>query len=244
MASRVLKTCGLYFKGNSYVRIPSSSASGGSGVNSSLKPDYITLAAWVYVTYNPPTWWGILCKPVDDAAWRSPHIQWKLGKSNISGQPFHFAISIGGTQYRVDSMTSVDSVLYKWTFLFGRFDGAKMEFFINNMLENSLSVSGKIDKYDTDAVVGRSGIRDPNEFFYGIVGMTLAWNRPLTDAEKDDLYNNGQYPKRIPKNGLILCLDFTEYEGDKAYDKSGYGNHGTIYGAEWVVKKAKGVVSI
>jgi len=31
--------------------------------------------------------------------------------------------------------------------------------------------------------------------------------------------------------GCVLWLDFLEPKGDTAYDKSGYGNHGTIYGA-------------
>jgi len=31
--------------------------------------------------------------------------------------------------------------------------------------------------------------------------------------------------------GCVLWLDFLEPEGDTAYDKSGYDNHGTIYGA-------------
>jgi len=34
--------------------------------------------------------------------------------------------------------------------------------------------------------------------------------------------------------GCVLWLDFLEPSGNVAYDKSGYGNHGTIYGAQRV----------
>ena len=34
--------------------------------------------------------------------------------------------------------------------------------------------------------------------------------------------------------GCVLWLDFLEPSGSVAYDKSGYGNHGTIYGAQRV----------
>ena len=35
------------------------------------------------------------------------------------------------------------------------------------------------------------------------------------------------------KRGCVLWFDFAELKGDKVYDLSGYGNHGTIYGATW-----------
>jgi hypothetical protein len=62
----------------------------------------------------------------------------------------------------------------------------------------------------------------------------------LSQDEISRIYNTGE----VIKDGLVLLLDFTEGEGTTAYDKSGLGNHGTIYGAEWVVKKAKRVLSI
>lgn len=33
--------------------------------------------------------------------------------------------------------------------------------------------------------------------------------------------------------GCVLWFDFAELKGDKVYDLSGNGNHGTIYGAKW-----------
>jgi len=74
----------------------------------------------------------------------------------------------------------------------------------------------------------------------GLIGEVRIYNRALTQDEISRIYNTGE----IIRDGLVLLLDFSEYEGSTAYDKSGYGNNGTIYGAQWVIKKAKRVVSI
>jgi len=41
------------------------------------------------------------------------------------------------------------------------------------------------------------------------------------------------YP-RLEASGCVLSLRMLEARGDKVYDSSGYGNHGTINGAVWV----------
>jgi hypothetical protein len=74
----------------------------------------------------------------------------------------------------------------------------------------------------------------------GLIGEARIYNRALTQDEILRIYNTGE----VIRDGLVLLLDFSEYEGSIAYDKSSLGNHGTIYGAQWVIKKAKRVVSI
>ncbi|MEM4455380.1 MAG: LamG-like jellyroll fold domain-containing protein [Thermofilaceae archaeon] len=59
------------------------------------------------------------------------------------------------------------------------------------------------------------------------------YNRALTTDEVRAIYERGA----LIRDGLVLHLDFSEGEGNIAYDKSGCGNHATIYGARWVVKK-------
>ena len=72
---------------------------------------------------------------------------------------------------------------------------------------------------------------------YGFIPATISvariYNRALTADEIRAIYERGE----LIRDGLVLHLDFSEYEGDVAYDKSGCGNHATIYGARWVVKK-------
>jgi hypothetical protein len=76
--------------------------------------------------------------------------------------------------------------------------------------------------------------------FQGLIGEVRIYNRALSAQEISDIYNYGA----VIKDGLVLLLDFTEYEGATAYDKSGLGNHGTIYGAEWVIKRAARVLAV
>jgi hypothetical protein len=71
-----------------------------------------------------------------------------------------------------------------------------------------------------------------DEFMTCMVGKVCIYDRALTQAEIQNIYNGN-----FVKNGLVLCLDMSEYEGSILYDKSGYGNNGTIYGATWVIKK-------
>jgi hypothetical protein len=78
------------------------------------------------------------------------------------------------------------------------------------------------------------------EYMKCLYGEVRIYSRALTQDEISRIYNYGE----IIRDGLVLLLDFSEYEGSIAYDKSGSGNHGTIYGAQWVIKKAKRVVSI
>jgi len=65
-------------------------------------------------------------------------------------------------------------------------------------------------------------------------GEVRIYNRALTEDEIKAIYERSA----LIRDGLVLLLDFSEYEGDIAYDKSGCGNHASIYGARWVVKKA------
>ena len=72
----------------------------------------------------------------------------------------------------------------------------------------------------------------PTEWLYGLYAFIRVYNRAL--SEKEIRYNMLNYHNPV-RDGLILWLDFEEGHGDKVYDKSGYGNHGTIYGgAKWV----------
>jgi len=61
----------------------------------------------------------------------------------------------------------------------------------------------------------------------------LLYSRPLTDEEILWNYNNPDNPVR---RGLVLWLHWDSIDPAKGvwYDKSGYGNHGKIYGATLV----------
>ncbi|MEM0457408.1 MAG: hypothetical protein QXI01_06805 [Nitrososphaerota archaeon] len=64
------------------------------------------------------------------------------------------------------------------------------------------------------------------------------YDRGLTDNEILQLYGGTDI-----RNGLRVHLDFSECEGNIAYDKSGNGNHATLYNTQWIVKKASRVLA-
>lgn len=78
-----------------------------------------------------------------------------------------------------------------------------------------------------------------NQYVRAAISEVRIYNRPLTGAEIIKLYRGHDV-----REGLVLLLDFTEGEGNVAYDKSGYNNNGTLYGdVRWVVKKASRVLT-
>ena len=80
--------------------------------------------------------------------------------------------------------------------------------------------------YASDAALGGP------YYFDGYISFVRVYERELTDRERQ--YNMLNYHNPV-RDGLVLWLDFEEGCGDKVYDKSGRGNHGTIYGgAKWV----------
>jgi len=218
MATRVLRTGGLKFDGvddDIYVGDPPS-----------LWLSTFTAMAWIYA-YNPSGPQGcILCKGraynENYGLFVNGTVRWQF----TSGGSYHF----------IDSTTNV---LGKWHFVAGTFDGSYLRLYIDAVKEKEASAANP----DMVALPLRIGARNtgntPELWFRGLIGEVRIYNRALSASEISDIYNYGT----VIRDGLVLLLDFTEYEGDKAYDKSGCGNHGTIYGAEWVIKKAKRVVS-
>jgi sialidase-1 len=81
--------------------------------------------------------------------------------------------------------------------------------------------------------------RYSNSFFNGLIDEVRVYSRALSQAEISDIYSRNAFIK----DGLVLYLPMTEYEGSILYDRSGYGNNGNIYGAEWVIKKAGRVLT-
>jgi hypothetical protein len=66
------------------------------------------------------------------------------------------------------------------------------------------------------------------QYLNGQIDDVRIYNRALSETEVTDLY----YKKDIT-NGLVGHWKFNEGSGSTAYDSSGNGNHGTIYGATW-----------
>jgi len=78
----------------------------------------------------------------------------------------------------------------------------------------------------------------------GYIAQVLVYSRALS---QDEIRWNYNYPDNPVRNGLVLWLhwDSIDVSAGKWYDKSGYGNHGTIYGATLaqIVKPARRVLT-
>lgn len=75
----------------------------------------------------------------------------------------------------------------------------------------------------------RMGTRDFASFFRGALAEVRVWNRVLGDQEIADLYFLGS----VPQDALVGEYLLNEGTGNMAFDTSGLGHDGNIFGASW-----------
>ncbi|MEM3944691.1 MAG: LamG domain-containing protein [Thermofilaceae archaeon] len=211
-ASRVSRAGGLWFNGRTaYAEVPHSPS-----INLT---DAVSVTAWINMTNPSSDPWGyIVCKYTYNI------YSLIVGGSSSTGiVRFH----IGGSH--VDSTFPL--TCGRWYFLAATYDRVEQRIYIDGKLNARTSNSIPIPTTANPLYVGDR--YDHTRRFHGIIDDVRIYNRALSDDEIRTIYELGA----LIRNGLVLHLDFTEYEGSIAYDKSGCGNHATIYGARWVVKK-------
>ena len=206
------KRYALYFDGDDYVEAPD---------DPSLNPTRVTVEA--------------LVKPraVDGQHFILSKYSW----ANIRGYALlvfdgkvYWRVFGKGVRTQVISSATVSAD--KWYFIQATFDGDVARLYINGALDNysSAHLEGEPTVplrvgYASDAELGRA------YYFDGVIALARVYERGLADRERQ--YNMLNYHDPV-REGLVLWYDLEEGRGDKAYDKSGQGNHGTIYGATWV----------
>jgi len=120
--------------------------------------------------------------------------------------------------------------LLKWSDIATVIDGTVGRIYINGKLDIEED-KGRTLNFSTLPL----WVNDPwTERLNGIIAHFLLYNRVLQGWEIRHNMLNYHSPVR---DGLVLWLDLEEGVGLTAYDKSGYGNNGTIYGAIWVRNK-------
>ena len=128
----------------------------------------------------------------------------------------------------------------RWVHQLCGFDGRYMYIIVNGELLLTRDTGGK--KLTTTTNPLGIGARLYDAFFGGWIAFVRIYDARIFNwlsAQGRDIvwlarYNMLNYHNPV-RDGLVLWLDFEEGHGDKVYDKSGYGNHGTIYGgAKWV----------
>jgi len=213
MTTRVLKVKGLKFDGiDDYVNC---------GNSSSLDLTTVTIAFWMRkLIYVIPTWNNVIGKA------SSPFANWDNGSYVI--RLLNYDITSGmwcedGTQSYLRYPLTWDAT---WTHIAVVFASNSHHSLYVNGVRVAHNIVNKIMRRNNYCLwIG--GYR-----FCNIIDEVMVFNRALSNTEIMDLYNG-----KIIKDGLVLYYDFSEGGGNILYDKSGYGNHGTIYGARWLVKK-------
>ncbi|MEM4469194.1 MAG: LamG-like jellyroll fold domain-containing protein [Candidatus Nezhaarchaeales archaeon] len=242
-ARRVLRSGGLFFDGiDDYVKIEPFTVYGWKE---------ITIAEWIY-----PCW------PKANSFWSKSSMigdMWVDYPSTFfttDNRTDYTALGVSWTTRRADGTKgSYDYSIYayrnSWVHVVRRFtsareyslwiNGSKVASWIipsteKTVLEWNPDTATYPDRYKRFVLGANSRLDEWMKCMYDEVRI---YNRALSDGEIKAVYERDE----IIKDGLVLYLDFSEYEGSTAYDKSGMGNHGTIYGgARWVVKKSSRVL--
>lgn len=128
-----------------------------------------------------------------------------------------------------------------WTHVVCVFDsGSKMEIYINNVIQSTISTAllgvGSSSRYLSLADIGWMGVNDG--YLKAILNDVRIYNRALSESEISALYRLGV--NKSLSDGLVLDAPLNEGSGSTVFDKSKYGNNGTITGATWVVDAEKG----
>jgi len=215
-ASRVLRAGGLWFNGkDSYVQIPDSA---------SLNPrNAITITFWLCLRGHTRAAQNFVRKEG----------QYILGW--ISGNYVVFCSYLFDTAWRQFPFSKTPSQLEgAWHFYAVTWpapEDGRVRNYLDGVLDSVYSFTAPINVTTNPLQLGRE---PPGYFGWGILDEPRIYSRALSADEIYEIYSKGT----LIKDGLVLYLPFYEGEGNIAHDVSGYGNHGTIYGASWVVKKA------
>jgi len=173
-------------------------------------------------------------------AWTGGRDAWALDKDStgyrIWGADRHVVLFRSPTQSWHGVDAGVVPYLNTWYHLAGVYDAdaMKIKLYRNGVLvaEAASPERLKFSTYPTNLRLARHSVAA--RFYPIIIDEVRIYNRALSSYEISEIYTKGTFIK----DGLVLYLPFHEGEGNIAHDVSGYGNHGTIYGAQWVVKKA------
>ena len=207
------KKYALYFNGeNAYVEIQNDPVFNPSGS--------FTLEAYFNPAFLPP-----------DERWRIFQRQgstWGLFIRTSSRLEFYADTRGAGGSWKSVWWTLPSA--NRWYHVIGvyRLDN-QMELWVDGELKATTSQSYKVNEGTLNPRVGADP--EDKEFFQGLIGFIRYYDDELSEDEIAYNFNNPQSP--ITRN-LKMWLNFDEGSGDVAYDKSGNGNHGTIYNCEWV----------
>ncbi|MHC1601910.1 MAG: LamG domain-containing protein [Methermicoccaceae archaeon] len=190
------------------------------GKDSSLNiTDEITVEAWV--------------KPNTFA--NEGHDRWLVVKRNDTWDDNGYALFFGWTDEIYFTITDIDShtkyempetFLKTWSHIVGTFDGSNMKLYINGVKVSEQSATHGLVANNEPIYVGGNGVKSHNGL---ISSVSIYKNQALSPSAIRKLYEGRKLPTDF--DGCVLYLPLYEHH---THDRSGYGNHGTNYGARYV----------
>jgi hypothetical protein len=237
---------------SSYIRVPD---------NPSLHfTNAMTIEAWIY-----PTSLGAYQNIVSKWDWPGVNAQKGYTTTVLPGGQVNMGICSDGScaQGSGGSLCSVSGTsslpVNQWTHFAGTYDGSYLSVYVNGVFENREAYASGIFPGTNDLVIGAVvGGSTPVSPFGGLIDEPAVYNRALSAAEIQAIYNAGSagkcvpppicIPPRVATASAVLAYDFVVYANmtDGGY---GYTNTPTVRiiggggsGAQAVAVVSNGVV--
>jgi hypothetical protein len=237
---------------SSYIRVPD---------NPSLHfTTAMTIEAWIY-----PTSLGAYQNIVSKWDWPGANAQKGYTTTVLPGGQVNIGICSDGScaQGSGGSLCSVSGTsslpVNQWTHFAGTYDGSYLSVYVNGVFENREAYTSGIFPGTNDLVIGAAvGGSTPVSPFGGLIDEPAVYNRALSAAEIQAIYNAGSagkcvpppicIPPRVATASAVLAYDFVVYANmtDGGY---GYTNTPTVRiiggggsGAQAVAVVSNGVV--
>lgn len=163
----------LYFDGSGdYVDVPNSP---------DLNPtSAITIAAWINWHSFTTTWPPIVKKHSE-----TPFYGYSLEMG--ANSTVHLSLETDGPERLVTDLVQIPKD--EWHFIVGVYDGSTGNLYVDGTPETPKSVSGSILHSSTHLNIGHDSV-NPSRYFDGVIDEVRIYNRALTSAEIEYLYQN------------------------------------------------------
>jgi len=148
---------------------------------------------------------------------------------------YELGFSLGNLRFLRSNATSVDDIgkIVTWNakefhFYTGKYDGSYLYLYVDGEEVGKKSATISSISPALPLIVGTNPMKSDPYWWDGVIAVVYIYNRSLSDSE---IQYNYLHPLSPVKDGLVLWLDETSISPPTWADKSGCGNHGTIYGA-------------
>ena len=124
---------------------------------------------------------------------------------------FYFIISKGSSSTNVPALANL--TLGQKYHLLGTWNGATMEFYIDNVLQGSAAFAGPMVNLDDNAQPLSLFWGNPIGYMHGKIDAAGVWNRAVTASERGELWNNGNGVEISSQSSIPLKMFYYRQMG-------------------------------